>query len=371
MARRRLLTGEQWAKFLAVPTDERELVRYYTLGRDDLDAIATKRTASSRLGYAVLLRYLRHPGRVPDPDEIPPPVLLAFVARQVGAEPVDYTDYRCRGQTRREQMADIMKQTGHRTFDRGAFAESASWLLSIAQVNRDPMALAAALVDELRRRRTLLPSAAVLELILHQARGRAERLIHRILADALGPDGRGRVDALLAQSADIGVAMLSWLRQAPRSPAPRNLNGIAERLMALRGPAVDRSLQNQIPEAAFERLAAEGVRMTVQHLRELSQVRWHALLAATAIRMEATLTDVALGMFDKLMGSLARRAENVVPPNPAPMERMPPVVDLELRLDMGRMIPRLPSGAATGPSPAATQAAGAPLPCTPSLRQAK
>jgi len=77
MARRRLLTGEQWAKFLAVPNDERELVRYYTLGRDDLDAIATKRTARSRLGYAVLLCYLRHPGRVPDPDEMPPPVLLS------------------------------------------------------------------------------------------------------------------------------------------------------------------------------------------------------------------------------------------------------------------------------------------------------
>ena len=310
MARRRLLTGEQWAKFQAVPTDERELIRHYTLGRDDLDAIATKRTARSRLGYAVLLCYLRHPGRVPDPDEMPPPALLAFVAHQVGAEPDDYADYRRRGQTRREQMAEIMAQTGHRSFDRAAFTELASWLLSIAQVNRDPMALATALVDELRRRRILLPSAAVLELVLHHARGRAERLIHRILVDALGPDGRGRVEAQLAPWADTGVAMLTWLRQAPQSPAPRNLLGVVDRLEALRGIAVDRSLQKQIPEAAFERLAAEGVRTTVQHLRDLSQVRRHALLAVTAIRMEATLTDAALGMFDKLMGSLSRRAEN-------------------------------------------------------------
>lgn len=45
MARRRLLTEEQWARLLAVPTDERELIRHYTLGRDDLDTIGTKRTA--------------------------------------------------------------------------------------------------------------------------------------------------------------------------------------------------------------------------------------------------------------------------------------------------------------------------------------
>jgi hypothetical protein len=41
------------------------------------------RTLTNRLGYAVLLCYLRHPGRVPDPDEIPPSALLTFVAHQV------------------------------------------------------------------------------------------------------------------------------------------------------------------------------------------------------------------------------------------------------------------------------------------------
>lgn len=310
MARRRLLTGEQWAKFLAVPSDERELLRHYTLGRDDLDTIGTKRTARNRLGYAVLLCYLRHPGRMPDPDEIPPQALLAFVARQIDAEPDDYTGYRHRDQTRREQMADIMVQTGHRSFDRTAFGELASWLLSIAQVNRDPMALATALVNELRRRRILLPSAGVLELILHQARGRAERLIHRVVVEALGPDGSGRVEALLEPRADTGVAMLAWLRLAPQSPAPRNLVAVVDRLEALRRLAVDRAVQSQIPEAAFDRLAAEGVRMTVQHICDLSEVRRHALLAAAAIRTETTLTDTALGMFDKLMVSLGRRAEN-------------------------------------------------------------
>ncbi|WP_395681142.1 hypothetical protein [Inquilinus sp.] len=41
MARRRLLTGKQWAKFLGVPTDKRELIRYCTLVREVLaDALA-------------------------------------------------------------------------------------------------------------------------------------------------------------------------------------------------------------------------------------------------------------------------------------------------------------------------------------------
>src|SRR3712207_6178025 len=158
------------------------------------------------------------------------------------------------------------------------------------------MALATTLVDELRRRRILLPSAAVLELILHQARGLAERLIHRVLVDALGPDGGARVEALLEPWADAGVALLAWLRLAPQSPAPRNLVAVVDRLEALRRLAVDRAVQGQVPEAAFERLAAEGVRMTVQHIRDLSQVRPPALLAAPAIRTGATMADAAVGV---------------------------------------------------------------------------
>jgi hypothetical protein len=58
MARRQLLTDEQWARLLAPPNDEREIVRHYTLSRDDLDLIAGKRSGHSHLGFAVLLCYI-------------------------------------------------------------------------------------------------------------------------------------------------------------------------------------------------------------------------------------------------------------------------------------------------------------------------
>jgi hypothetical protein len=50
--------------------------------------------------------------------------------------------------------------------------------------------------------------------------------------------------------------------------------------------------------------------MTARHIRDLARLRRLAVLMATAIRMEADLTDSALAMFDKLMGTLSRRAEN-------------------------------------------------------------
>lgn len=49
--------------------------------------------------------------------------------------------------------------------------------------------------------------------------------------------------------------------------------------------------------------------MTPQHLQDLATARRRAVLTATAIRLEMDLTDVILSMFDKLIGSLARKAE--------------------------------------------------------------
>ncbi len=55
MARRRLLSDEQLAPFWAWASDERAMVRHYTLSQADLDLIAKKRTASNQLGSAVLM----------------------------------------------------------------------------------------------------------------------------------------------------------------------------------------------------------------------------------------------------------------------------------------------------------------------------
>jgi TnpA family transposase len=309
MARRRLLSLEQWASLLAVPTDEREVIRHYTLGRDQLDLIAVKRTPHRRLGFAMMLCYVRHPGRVLEQDEDPPAAMLGFVAGQVGAQADDFIEYRRRDASRRQDLADILARTGQRPFDRAIFRDMAAWLLSIAQVNRDPTGLATTLVDELRRRSVLLPSSAVLELVLHHARGHAEQLLQRVLGEALGTDGCAAVEKLLQPLPEMSTVLLSWLHQAPQSPAGRNLVAILKRLEALQTLGVDRNLRDKVPEVAFERLAAEGMRMTVQHLRDLTTSRRLAVLAATAVRLEVTLTDASLLMFDKLMGSFGRRAE--------------------------------------------------------------
>jgi hypothetical protein len=66
MARRRLLSDEQLAPFWAWASDERAMVRQYTLSRADLDLIAKKRSDAqsgqrARTGSASMDRFHGRP----------------------------------------------------------------------------------------------------------------------------------------------------------------------------------------------------------------------------------------------------------------------------------------------------------------------
>jgi TnpA family transposase len=82
MARRRLLNDAVWERLLAPAADEREMVRHYTLSSEDLALVAAKRTAATQLGFAMILLYMRYPGRVLAASESPSAPMVAFVARQ-------------------------------------------------------------------------------------------------------------------------------------------------------------------------------------------------------------------------------------------------------------------------------------------------
>ncbi len=60
MARRQQLSETQLAELFDPPIEQRELVRHYTLPSADLAAAQRCRGDHNRLGYALMLCYLRH-----------------------------------------------------------------------------------------------------------------------------------------------------------------------------------------------------------------------------------------------------------------------------------------------------------------------
>lgn len=62
MARRSLLTAEERRRLFEPPTHHHEIAACYTFSPDDLDWIEARRRPANKLGAAVQLALLRHPG---------------------------------------------------------------------------------------------------------------------------------------------------------------------------------------------------------------------------------------------------------------------------------------------------------------------
>jgi hypothetical protein len=91
MSGRTLLSLEQRARLFAIPTTPAEMARHYVLSPDDLLLVRAKRRSVNRLGFAVQLCLLRHPGQGLGPGQQPSAALLDFVAGQPGIPPAAIT----------------------------------------------------------------------------------------------------------------------------------------------------------------------------------------------------------------------------------------------------------------------------------------
>lgn len=182
MPRRELLTPAQRFQLFAFPDDESELIRLATLSKEYFAFVRQHRGNHNRLGVAVLMIYLRYPGRVLGPGEKPHAPILGIVATQLRVAPAVWDLYASRDETRREHLQELLARSGLAQFDRHRYREVAAFLLPIAMQTAQGIVLAQAAVDELRRQRVLLPPVAALEKLCATVATRAQREVYRLLA---------------------------------------------------------------------------------------------------------------------------------------------------------------------------------------------
>jgi hypothetical protein len=116
MPRRSILSATERDGLLAIPTAGDELIRLYTFNETDLALIRQHRGAQNRLGFAVLLCYMRYPGILLSVDAVPAPSLLRMVSGQIKVSDEAWADYGQREQTRREHLVELQADLGLRTF---------------------------------------------------------------------------------------------------------------------------------------------------------------------------------------------------------------------------------------------------------------
>lgn len=308
MTPRHILSPQSRAALFDPPTDPAAIVRHYTFSPKDLTLIRQRRRAANRLGFAVCLSYLRFPGRVIGVDESPPPDMLAFIGSQIGDDLNTFEEYAERQQTRRAHLGELQAYLAVRPFRREDMRAVVHVAIEQATGSDRGDAIVSAMIAYLQEQRILLPAPAVLEKIALAARALARKRAYKNLIEGLPEDTIAALQNLLAVDGDHGRTPFTWLREWPERPMLKNLAGIIERLQAVRKLGVAPDRERRIHKTRYAAIARETAILSAQHLSRFDAPRRLATLIVFAREMEAALTDAALAMFGKMLGSIFRRA---------------------------------------------------------------
>jgi hypothetical protein len=309
MPHRELLTESQRLSFQAPTSDEREMVRYYTFSSEDLGLINRRRGDANRIGFAVMLCYLRFPGRILQQGEQPAAGLRAFIAAQLSLDVAHFDNYAERDQTRREHVAEIQAALGLRSLTTSLYRELAGWLLPTALSTDHGPTLVTALLEELRTRRIICPPLPAVERLCASVRARAQRQLWCRLTDGLTDTQHQSLDQLLEVRAGGGQSTLAWLRQTAYAATPGNFPKLVERLTLVRSLGIEQERATRVHQNYWLKLAREGGQSTVQHLAELEPLRRYATLTALVLGLTATVIDETLNMFENLVGQMFKKSE--------------------------------------------------------------
>lgn len=234
MARYNLLTDDEWHRLIDIPTGRAALIRHYTLTPDELEFVLARRGDRNRLGVALQLCLLRHPGFGLRDHEAVPDEVLRYVATQVAVPVAVYRDYSRRRPTRVEHAQEVARRLGMRSSGRADMPLMVGLAADAAWSTDRGVDIAGALIEGLRDRKIILPTPGTLERAGAAGRARARRLTADALVAPLTPDQLAQIDALLADDPDLGRTPLAWLRGYAEAPSAGNLNDILVRLEHVR-----------------------------------------------------------------------------------------------------------------------------------------
>jgi TnpA family transposase len=308
MARRPLLTDEERRLLFGVPDDPDALARHYTFTRSDQDLIAGRRGSANRLGFAVQLALLRHPGMGLAQMEEPIDALVAWLAVQLEIPAAAFADYAGRPQTMTDHALLLATTLGLRppsNADLPFMIEAASQ--SAWSTDRGSP-IVVGVITALRAAKIILPAPTVIERTAIAGRARARKRAADALLAGLSPEQLAQLDVLLIPDPALEATPFAWLRNASTAPKPDHVRALLDRLRLVRGLSVLPEAGRRVHDDRLQQLIREGRISDAHQIGRYAAHRRRAILVASVIDLEARLTDAVLDMADKLIGSLFARA---------------------------------------------------------------
>lgn len=245
MGRRDLLSAEERRQLFGVTVDRDVLARLYTFEPADLGLIEARREHRNRLGFAVHLALILHPGltlaQVTEQPGVDLEPLVSFIASQLQLPTAALADYATREQTMTDHARELGAALGLRSPTRADLSLMIDAAASAAWSTDKGALIAGAVVAALRGKAIMLPATATIECAAITGRATARKRVHDALLASLSPEQLAALDDLLSLDPETGFTRLTSLRTIPTSPKPDHVREILDKLSAVRSLDIARN----------------------------------------------------------------------------------------------------------------------------------
>lgn len=309
---RELLTSDQRLEFMRIPAEsEWELGTYYTFSQHDLEIINNHRRDHNRLGFAVQLAVLRYPGWPLSDLKVIPDTVLSYIAKQINVNPDVFSLYALREQTRREHIEEIRQEYNYHNFTIREYRILAQDLLHHAMENGQVIHLIQTAINELRKRKVILPAMTTIERLVWEARQRAEEKIFKTLNSSLTELQKQKLDKTIEVESGESKTILSWLREVPGQSSPEAFLKVIQRLEYIREMTLTIQTENIHPNRLLQ-LSRLGARYEPHSFRRFKDEKKYAILVLYLLNLSQDLIDQAFEIHDRqitLLLSKGRKAQ--------------------------------------------------------------
>ncbi|MEQ1975447.1 Tn3 family transposase [Xenorhabdus sp. SGI240] len=303
MPRRQILTSEEKECLRIVPDNDILLTRMCFLSEQDLALINKHRGSANRLGFAVLLCYLRGPGFTPDKNSSPHNGVISRLTDWLKLQPDLWHEYAVREETRWEHLAELYRYLRLSPFSRSLQKTCIRHLYPHAMRTDKGWLIAEEMLSWLHNNNVIFPSIDVVERTLAEAMTLADRMVFSALTAPLAPQHKTALDSLLS-SGDEPLSRLKWLLQPPGKINGKNVLQHIDRLNAIAGLALPEGIELSVHQNRLLKLAREGRKMSSRDLIKFSDTRRYATLVCIIAEARATLTDEIIELHERILGSL-------------------------------------------------------------------
>ncbi|MEM8183467.1 Tn3 family transposase [Morganella morganii subsp. sibonii] len=292
----------------ALPEIYEEALSRFALSCEDVAFARSHRRSHNRLGFAIQLALIRDLGRTLRAGEVPTEAVIAVVAEQLDIDPAVFTLYAQREETRREHAREIVSALGLRSVRVSDYRMLILAAAREAATTERGLPITRAVIDKLKDKKLLVPVPTQLIRLAMAGRAAARRLSYRELIRDLEPSSVTALEQLLTERTGER-SLLGWIAEAPEGVKLKNLRGLIARLEVLRAAAISDEQRKRIHVNRYGIIARDSRVLHAREIQRLVPERRRATLAAFVTEKQAAITDLAIDMFCKLIGSTRRKAE--------------------------------------------------------------